>query len=210
MLPIIVVLLLQLADGAASIPARLLSAAAPKPPLNAIAATCVLADVPVNVLGSVGDPTILQGIGPFNDSAKAAIKQWKFSPAKANADGKPKASRVGVLAVFRPASIGTEGLGGPSLGYERPSPPRSNHPPLPISISDPGYPLSVTTMGVVIIELTIDKQGVPSSFQTIQDIPTLTQISREAIQSWKFMPAMESGQPVDGTLIVAISFLRPV
>jgi outer membrane biosynthesis protein TonB len=206
----IVVLLLQLTAGAAFIPARLVSAVAPKPPLNAIAATCVLADVPVDIQGRVGNATILQGIGPFNDSAKAAIKQWKFSPAKANPDGKPKASRVGVLTVFRPAAIGTEGLGGPSLGYTQPTSPGNSHPPLPIFISDPGYPRAATTMGVVIIELIIDKEGNPSSIQTVQDVPTLTQISRDAIQSWRFMPAMESGQPVGGTLIVAISFLRPV
>jgi outer membrane biosynthesis protein TonB len=208
MLPIIVALLLQLPANDALIPAKLMSAVAPKPPLNAIAATCVLADVPVDVQGRAGSVTILEGLGPFNDSAKSAIKQWKFAPSTLK--GKPAASRVGVLTVFRPASIGTEGLGGPSLGYKQPSPQQNSHPPLPISISDPGYPQSATTMGVVIIELTIDKQGIPSSIQTVLDIPALTQIARDAIQSWRFMPAMESGKPVNGTLIVAISFLRPV
>ena len=208
MLPIILALLLQIPVGAGLIPPRLVSAIAPKPPLNAIAGSCVLADVQVDGQGNVGNATVLQGPAPFNDSATAAIRQWKFRPASLNR--KPLASRVGVLTVFRPASMGTEGLGGPSLGYTQPAPAGNTHPPLPLSVTDPGYPRASTTMGVVIIALTIDKQGKPSNIETILDVPTLTQISRNAITSWRFLPAMESGQPVDGTLIVAISFLRPV
>jgi len=183
------------------IPARLDSAVAPRPPLNAIAGTCVLADVRVDQTGSVGEVTILQGMAPFRDSAIRAIQQWKFSAS---------ASRVGVLTVFRPAAIGNSAVGGPSFGYKEPTPSGNNHPPLPLSISDPGYPQRSTANGVVILELTIDRKGVPSGVRTVQDVPTLTDISREAIRTWSFMPAVESGEPVDGTLVVAISFLRPV
>jgi TonB family protein len=208
MLPIILAVLLQLPAGPGRIPARLMSAVAPNPPMNALAGTCVLASVPVDASGRVGEVSILQGQPAFNDSATRAIKQWKFSPA--NINGRSAVSRIGVLTVFRPAAFGNTAVGGPSLGFNQPTPTRNNHPALPISIKDPGYPQRSITSGVVIIELTIDKDGLPSNVRTIQDVPGLTDVSRDAIRSWRFIPAVESGRPVDGTLVVAISFLRPV
>ncbi len=159
MLPIIIALLLQLPAGAGLIPARLVKAISPLPPVNAVAGTCVLADVHVDARGRIGEITILQGLGPFNDSATRAIKQWQFSPASLN--GQSKASRVGVLTVFRPPALGNTGVGGPSLGYKQPTPPKNNHPPMPLAITDPGYPQTATTVGVVIIDVPIDKNGNP-------------------------------------------------
>jgi len=208
MLQIIIALLLQLPAGAGLIPAKLVKAISPLPPHNAVAGTCVLADVAVDARGKVGEIKILQGLGPFNDSATRAIKQWQFSPASLN--GKPAASRVGILTVFRPPAFGNEGLGGASFGYKQPTPPKNNHPPLPLSITDPGYPQSARTAGVVIIDVPIDKNGNPLTMLTVQDVPQFTDVARAAIQSWKFMPAMESGQPVVGMMIVAISFVQPV
>lgn len=208
MISMILALLLQLPAGAGLIPAKLVKAISPLPPPNAVAGTCVLADVSVDARGRIGEIKILQGLGPFNDSATRAIKQWQFSPA--SLDGKPAASRVGVLTVFRPAASSNQGLGGPSFGYKQPSPPRNNHPPLPLAITDPGYPQTATTEGVVIIDVPIDKNGNPLTMLTIQDVPQLTDLARTAIRSWKFMPAMESGKPVVGMLIVAVSFVRPV
>jgi len=194
MFSFILALLLQV------IPAKLVTAVPPNPPLNAIAGTCVLADVRVDGNGRVGEVTILQGTGAFSDSATRAIRQWTFS----------KPSRVGVLTLFRPAAIGNSSVGGPSLGYEQPSPATNSHPPLPRSILDPGYPPSSTANGVVILELTINRKGVPANVRTVQGVPSLTEVSREVIRTWSFMPAVESGEPVEGTLVVVFSFLRPV
>ena len=208
MLSIILGLLLQLPAGSGLIPAKLLSAVPPKPVVNAVAGTTVLTDVSVDARGRVGKITNVQGLGPFNDSATVAIKQWKFNPA--TLDGKPESSRVGVLTVFRPAAFGNELLGGPSFGYKPPTPVKNSHPPVPLAITDPGYPLSATAEGVVIIDVPIDKNGIPLTILTIQDVPQFTDITRAAIRSWRFMPAMESGKPVVGMLIVAVSFVRPV
>jgi outer membrane biosynthesis protein TonB len=208
MLPIILALLLQLPAGAGLLPAKLVKAVSPVPPSNAVAGTVVLADVPVDARGRVGAITILQGLGPFNDSATRAIKQWQFSPATLS--GQSVASRVGVLTVFRPPALGNVGSSDPAFGYKQPTPSKNDHPPLPISIRAPDYPQTATTEGVVIIDVPIDKNGNPLTMLTVQDVPQFTDIARAAIQSWKFMPAMESGQPVVGMLIVAISFRRPV
>jgi outer membrane biosynthesis protein TonB len=208
MLTIVLALLLQLPAGAGLIPAKLVKAISPLHPYNAVAGTCVLADVPVDARGRIGEVKIMQGLGPFNDSATRAIKQWQFSPATLN--GETKASRVGVLVVFRPPGMGNAGFGGPSLGYKQPTPPKNNHPAMPLAITDPGYPQTATTEGVVILDVPIDKNGNPLTMLTIQDVPQFTDVTRAAVRSWKFMPAMEAGHPVVGMLIVAVSFVRPV
>jgi len=208
MLQIILAVLLQLPASVGFIPARLVSAIAPLPPPSAVAGTCVLADVPVDARGQVGNISILQGLGPFNDSATVAIRKWKFNPASLNGQAAP--SHVGVLMVFRPPALGNVGVGGPSFDYKAPTPPKNNHPPLPLTFTDPGYPQAATAEGVVIIDVPIDKNGNPLTMLTVQDVPQLTDVARTAIRSWKFMPAMESGKPVVGMLIVAISFRRPL
>jgi hypothetical protein len=81
---------------------------------------------------------------------------------------------------------------------------------MPLAIVDPGYPQTATAEGVVIIDVPIDKNGNALTMRTLKDVPQLTDVARAAVQSWKFMPAMESGQPVVGMLIVAVSFVRPV
>jgi len=106
--------------------------------------------------------------------------------------------------------MGNTAVGGESLGYKEPTSLGKNHPPLPRAITDPGYPHNSMASGVVIIDVTIDKNGTPSNMHTIQDVPSLSDISQSAIRSWKFIPAMEAGQPIEGTLVVAISYLRPV
>jgi outer membrane biosynthesis protein TonB len=212
MLSIILAMLLQQPAAAGIVPAKLAKAVAPLSPPNMVAGTCVLADVPVNRQGRVGTIKILRGLGPpFNDSATTAIKQWEFTGAISGSNGDRVASRVGVFTVFRPASFGNQGMGGPEFGYKEPerNAVGTTHPPYPRTFKDPEYPMTATSTGVVILELTINKIGMPSNIRTIQEVTALTDVARNAISSWIFMPAFESGKPVDGTLIVAMSFVRP-
>jgi len=210
MISLILALLLQAATAPGIVPATLAKAITPLSPPNAVAGACVLAGVSVDPKGRVGEIKIVRGLGPFNDSVTTAIKQWEFTGAMSGSNGERVASRVGVLTVFRPASFGNQGLGGPTFGYKEPTSVGKSHPPYPRTFKDPGYPQTATTAGVVIIEVTIDKLGKPSNMRTVQDVPSLTNLTRDAIQSWIFMPAMDAGRPADGTLIVAISFVRPV
>jgi outer membrane biosynthesis protein TonB len=212
MFSIILAMLLQQSAAAGIVPAKLAKAVAPLSPANMVAGTCVLADVPVNRQGRVGTIKILRGLGsPFIDSATTAIKQWEFTGAVSGDKGDRVASHVGVFTVFRPATFGNQGMGGPEFGYKEPDRGAvgSTHPPYPRTFKDPEYPMAATSTGVVIIEVTINKLGMPSNIRTIQEVPALTNVARNAISSWIFMPAFDSGKPVDGTLIVAMSFVRP-
>jgi hypothetical protein len=89
-------------------------------------------------------------------------------------------------------------------------PPKNNHPPFPLSITDPGYP---HRPGQRVSSSSMFRSTRRKSFDHADSTgrpAILTDVARAAVQSWKFMPAMDSGQPVVGMLIVAISFVQPV
>ena len=73
MLQLVVALLLQSPAAALFIPARLVTATAPLPPANAVEGTCVLAEVPFDTRGRIGEITIVHGLGPFNQKLLASF-----------------------------------------------------------------------------------------------------------------------------------------
>ena len=100
--------------------------------------------------------------------------------------------------------------------FDRPAgSPRTNlldddRPPFPAATSHPAYPADSLAEGVVILGLRIGSNGTVDDLQVIRDVPPLVGPSEQAVRSWTFSPAMARGQPVPGTAIIAISFLRPV
>jgi TonB family protein len=112
---------------------------------------------------------------------------------------------------FNPAAlVAIVGVAGGSYGFNAPAPAKVNHPAFPQSISDPGYPQNSIAEGTVVLEVTVDKGGNPIDIRVVHDIPTLTEISRSAVRSWRFLPAVDSGETVEGKVIVAIVYQRPV
>jgi outer membrane biosynthesis protein TonB len=86
----------------------------------------------------------------------------------------------------------------------------STRPASPRLVYDAPYPVNSVAEGVVILELKILADGAIEQINTVRDIPPLTRAARTAVAAWKFSPAVRDGRPVEGTSIVAISFLRPV
>ena len=207
MLILFVSLFLQTA-GSTVTPPSLLSVNAPVSPYGVVQGGVALADLTVGSAGSVERTALLQGSSPFSEETLRVVGSWRFIPAQM-AD-RPTSSHVGVLTVFRPAALGTFGVGGSSFGFQKPVVAKSDHSALPESITDPGYPQNSIAEGTVVLEVTIDKTGHPSGTRVIQDVPGLTEPSRFAVRNWRFLPAVDSGETVEGKVIVAIAYQRPV
>jgi TonB family protein len=205
---VVFVLLLTLPAMIDLTPAVLSSLVEPVPPTHVVIGNAVMADVTVNSRGKVSGVSITQGEPPFAEEAAHAIRQWQFQPAEIQ--HRAVESQVGVLTIFRPAAFGSSAVGGPALGYKAPGAVQPDQPPMPKFISDPGYPVNSTGGGVVILELKIAPNGSIDDIRVVRNIPALTDAARAAVQSWRYMPAQSSGSAVHGTLIVAVSFLRPV
>jgi hypothetical protein len=211
MLPILLAFFLQ-ATRTEMTPPSVVSVEAPLSPYGAVQGGVALADLTIGRDGNVERAQLLDGTVPFSDETLRVVPSWHFNPARS--DGQPVVSHVGVLTLFRPAALvnfgATLGVGGPSFGFHAPSPGKSDHSAFPQSITDPGYPHNSIAFGTVVLEVKIDKAGHPTDIRVIQDIQSLTENSKSAVRNWRFVPAVDSGEFVEGKVIVAIAYLSPV
>jgi|CXWL01.1.fsa_nt_gi TonB family protein len=76
-----------------------------------------------------------------------------------------------------------------------------------------GYPEAAKknrTEGLVILEMTIDKQGVVRDVEVLKEQPDgLTEAAIDHVRQWKFAPAAINGQPVDVLYTITINFRLP-
>jgi protein TonB len=61
--------------------------------------------------------------------------------------------------------------------------------------------------GVVILEAVLDAQGRVSTVHVLRSIPTLDQAAVEAVQQWRFTPALLNGEPVPVVMTVTVNFM---
>jgi TonB family protein len=169
----------------------------------------VVVTADVDAKGAVKEIHVLQGVESFAQKATEAISQWQFEPARFN--GQVVDSEISVIFMFRPPTFSNFGAGGPSLGFVRPDIPKGNHPALPITISDPEWPVArLLNPGVVIFDLEIDDEGFIHRMRLINDVPATAGLARQTVRRWTFTPAIKDGRAVRSTMIVAISFVTPV
>jgi protein TonB len=81
----------------------------------------------------------------------------------------------------------------------------------PVKTSDvaPVYPMiarSVHVQGVVILEAVLDAQGRVASVHVLRSIPLLDQAAVEAVQQWRFTPALLNGEAVPVVMTVTVNF----
>lgn len=91
--------------------------------------------------------------------------------------------------------------------------PGSDSPPLRIAEQSPppAYPASALRKGergVVLLKVMVDAQGRPERVRVIQRSGSraLDRAAVEAVQQWRFQPAVSAGQPVAGEVEIPIEF----
>ena len=60
--------------------------------------------------------------------------------------------------------------------------------------------------GVVILEAVLDAKGNVASVRVLRSVPTLDQAAIDAVQQWRFSPALLNGQPVPVVMTVTVNF----
>jgi TonB family protein len=186
------------------VPAKLDHLVTPAQPVMSLQSGQVLLDVHVRDDGRVGVVRTLYGQSPFLKVTLEAVRQWHFVPARQK---EPVDSRVGVLAIFYPRQMFS--FSPPRQEAHDRQHPEASQPPLPLGVSHVGYPANSVAEGVVLIQLRVDREGAVAEIQLIRDVKSLGETALRAVRSWKFSPAKVNGEPIPGTMIVAVSFLRP-
>jgi hypothetical protein len=170
---------------------------------NIVASTWVIGDLEVGVDGTVKSATPLRGTGPLPGAVLSSVSRWRFTPAAATT---PLESHVAAVFLFRPPDIFSSS--GPDLaGISVAGLSRS---PVPISLSDPGYPATSIAEGEVILELRLSETGIIQNARVVNGVAGLTEFTERAVRSWRFASALWNGMPVPGTVIAVVSYLRPV
>ena len=174
--------------------------------LNVVSSTWVITDLNIGKEGRVHFPRALKGGDPLRRNVLWSVSGWTFSPARTLADdGAELDSHVLAIFLFRGRDIFSASA--PNLsGVEAAGPDR---PPIPLSLSDPGYMPNSVAEGAVVVELRLLQSGAIDTVRVVKGIPGLSEFTEHAVRSWKFAPALSSGQPVPGTVVVSISYLRP-
>jgi len=60
--------------------------------------------------------------------------------------------------------------------------------------------------GTVVVEVLIDKQGVPQAVHALRGDPTLANTVSQAVQQWRWQPYRLNRQPVAVEMTIAVNF----
>lgn len=119
-------------------------------------------------------------------------------------------SSTGYTGLLSAASVGT--------GLSTPPPPRRQDPvrvggdvkpPERLSYRPPVYPhiaVAARVEGTVILEATIDANGVVQNVTVLRSVPMLDRAAVEAVQQWRYTPTRLNGQAVPVIMTVTVTF----
>jgi protein TonB len=82
-------------------------------------------------------------------------------------------------------------------------------PPPLLRKVNPAYPAiarSARVQGVVIVELTVDAQGLVADARILRSIPLLDQAALDAVRQWQYQPTLLNGVPVSIVITATVPF----
>ena len=199
------------------LPAQLQSGKAPPIPVTAVGGGEVLVELDVSAEGSVTRATPLRTTPPFTDLVLAAVRDWRFFPARDVVDaeraraGQPTSrvavpSKVLVAAIFRPPSIMTPTVGEAPKDLTN----GSNEVPWPEDMISPLYPPRAMGGGTVLLEVHVSATGSVEDVGVIATTPPFDEPAKDAIRKWHFRPAQIHKTPVRSLVYVICAFRAPV
>ena len=185
-------------------PPRLMSAELGPTPWNVISGGIAAFDVSVDDKGDVTGADMVQDVAPYGAMLKEALPSWRFEAAAS--EGKPVASRVLVLGLFRP----------PALNFPTPEAPKYKQTtapdeiPWPTSVVAPPYPANVVAgAGRVVMAVDISDHGVVNTIRVIGGSSPFERVAAAALRQWKFRPVTRGNRTVASRAFIVISFAPP-
>jgi TonB family protein len=137
----------------------------------------------------------------LTQAALAAVKQWEFDPA--TKDGRPVPVRIDLNVRFEGAEPKATVLDYYHVGC-------GIAPPRTIKAPDPKYTKAARKakiQGAVVLWLVVNAQGLPEHIRLQKSLDAgLDQCAVDAVQRWKFHPAMGNNKPVAVMINVEVNF----
>jgi TonB family protein len=166
----------------------------------------VALEVTVGVDGKLRDIQVTHGLGfGLDQNALVAVRDWHFVPGKRN--GRPVESSILVDVEFnlKTAEL-NESIANDMATRIGPG----VTPPQVVYRSDPVSPMnrqSVAPGGTVVLDAIIPEDGIPRVIRVIRSLDwQFDESAINALQQWRFSPAMKDGNPVKVRMNVAVEF----
>jgi TonB family protein len=170
-------------------------------------------DIGLNDEGDIQRIEALRDPGSMLGAAKTSVHAWKFQPASEGT--KPRASRLTVAFVYRPANYATAGAVPPKdFAPVIPSAPSDagNDDLVPVGILSfayPDYPVNSVIWGSVLVQATVDSAGDVKDVKLLHGMANFNSFAQEALKKWRFRAGTLRGNPVTSKIVIAFIFQPP-
>ena len=170
-------------------------------------------DIGIGDDGGIRRIESLRNPGSMFGAAKTSVRNWKFQPAFE--DRKPRASRLTVAFVYRPANYPTFGAVPPKdftpvIPSARSDDGSEDYAPVGIlSFAYPDYPINSVVWGSVLLQATVDSSGDVKSVNVLHGMPNFNRFAQGALKNWRFRAATLHGKPVTSKIVIAFIFQPP-
>jgi len=170
-------------------------------------------DIGIGDDGGIRRIESLRNPGSMFGAAKISVRNWKFQPAFE--DRKPRASRLTVAFVYRPANYSTFGAVPPKdftpvIPSARSDDGSEDYAPVGIlSFAYPDYPINSVVWGSVLLQATVDSSGDVKSVNVLHGMPNFNRFAQGALKNWRFRAATLHRKPVTSKIVVAFIFQPP-
>jgi TonB family protein len=177
----------------------------------------------ISKTGDVENISLISGHPMLAPAAVEAVKQWKYKPYLLNGEPVEVETQVQVNFVLsdKPLQGGTAQSVGNTSPDTAESASQNTTPPQRIRVSAgviqgllikrvmPEYPPEAKEQqiqGVVILQVTIDKEGSVADAKLISGHPMLVQAAIDAVKQWKYRPYLLNGEPLIVESQVKVNF----
>jgi TonB family protein len=170
-------------------------------------------DIGLSDEGDIRRVEALRDPGSMLGAAKTSVHTWKFQPASEG--GKPRASRLSVAFVYRPANYPTFGAVPPKdfTPVIPPAPPdddSGDYVPVGIlSFAYPDYPVNSVVWGSVLVQATVDSAGEVKDVKLLHGMANFDSFAQEALKKWCFRAGTVRGKPTTSKVVIAFIFQPP-
>src|SRR2546427_6909909 len=144
----------------------------------------------------------------LDENAVTALRSWRFSPAERNGDPIEAIAQIDVdfsLAAAPPIEYDDISRVGP--GISAPMVIRRVEPQYPPGRPATGEASRARLVGTVILQAVIQTNGTADILKVVKPLPLgLTESALEAIQQWRFRPAVQNGKDIPVALNIEVGF----
>ncbi|HEX9200042.1 MAG TPA: TonB family protein [Acidobacteriaceae bacterium] len=168
----------------------------------------VLVNLVVDQQGLPQNVHVLRGVGMgLDESAVAAVRQYRFSPAMEG--GKPVPVMLNIEVDYKTENSQGSNRAAANMSSVRMLPDGATAPVI-IHQVNPEYTEEARKAkagGVVLVNLVVDKQGIPQHVHVVRSVGHgLDEKAVDAVKEYRFKPAMKDDQPVEEALNVEVEF----